>query len=203
MTTTVSTSPFSRSGLERVLRALGLLVWLLLAPWQAWAAENGIRNAEILASEEGFVVNADIDLALTNRLEDALRRGVSLYFVAELEITRDRWYWLDEEVVMRRLDYRLSYHAITRAYRLSIGSLHQNFDSLEAAFQTMRRIRSWNVAERGELQVGATYNAALRMALDPTQLPKPFQVTAFSSRDWNIGTDWYRWTFQAMAPEGR
>ncbi|MBL8446065.1 MAG: DUF4390 domain-containing protein [Zoogloeaceae bacterium] len=203
MTTTASILPSFANGLDRTLRGLGLAIWLVLAAMPSMAAEGAVRHAEIQSSEEGYVVNADFDLALTNRLEEALRRGVSLYFVAELEITRHRWYWLDEDVVRQRLDYRLSYQAITRAYRLSIGSLHQNFDSLAAAFQTMLRIRNWNVAERGELRPGETYDAALKMVLDTTQLPKPFQVTAFSSRDWNLGTDWYRWTFVAAPPEAR
>ena len=32
------------------------------------------------------------------------------------------------------------------------------------------------------------------MRLDTSQLPRPFQLTAVGSRDWNIGSDWYRWT---------
>ena len=200
--------PSCRSRLERLGRALSLA--LLLPLWAvlclhapaAWA-ENQIRDAEILSTEEGYVVNADIDLSLNNRLEDALRRGVSLYFLLECEISRPRWYWFDEEVVSHSIAYRLSYQAITRAYRLSIGSLHQNFDSLEAAFRTMLRVRNWSVAERGELRPGLSYNVALRLALDTSQLPKPFQVTALGSRDWNLATDWMRWTFLATPPEPR
>lgn len=192
--------------LERLGRALALvmaLLFALVAPGPALAAENQIRSAEIVASEEGYVVNADIDLTLNNRLEDALRRGVSLYFVLEFEVTRPRWYWFDESLVDEVRNYRLSYHAITRAYRLSIGSLHQNFDSMEEAFRTMLRVRNWVVAERGGLTPGQSYYAALRMALDTTQLPKPFQVTAIGSRDWNLGTDWARWSFLAGTPEPR
>jgi hypothetical protein len=193
---------FSASRLERLGRTLVVTMALsLFAPTLVGASENQIRSAEIVSTEEGYVVNADIDLSLNNRLEDALRRGVSLYFVLEFEVSRPRWYWLDESVVEQLRTYRLSYHAITRAYRLSIGSLHQNFDTLEAAFRTMLRVRSWAVAERGELVPGRSYNAAIRLALDTSQLPKPFQVTAIGSREWNLGTDWMRWIFVATAPE--
>lgn len=198
--------PFSPSGLERLGRLLALVLALVVGaagPGPALAAENQIRKAEIVATEDGFVVNADIDLTLNNRLEDALRRGVSLYFVLEFEVSRPRWYWFDEALVDEIRNYRVSYHAITRAYRLSIGSLHQNFESLEEAFRTMLRVRNWAVAERGVLIPGQSYDASLRMALDTTQLPKPFQVTAIGSRDWNLGTDWARWTFLAGTPEPR
>src|SRR5574337_1535035 len=141
--TTAFTMPSCRSWLEGLGRALGLALLLaLLASLSLWApraeADNQIRNAEILATDEGYVVNADIDLSLNPRLEEALRRGVSLYFVLECDIYRPRWYWLDEQVVNQSITYRLSYQAITRAYRLSIGSLHQNFDSVEAASKCLQ-----------------------------------------------------------------
>jgi uncharacterized protein DUF4390 len=195
--------PFCTSRLKRLGRILALALLLGFAGATPSFAENQIRSAVILSTEEGYVVNADIDLTLGNRLEEAVRRGVSLYFVVEFEVSRFRWYWFDEELVQRTLSYRISYHAITRSYRLTIGSLHQNFDSLEEAFRTMLRIRNWSVAERGELHPGESYNAALRMGLDISQLPKPFQVTAIGSRDWNVSTDWLRWTFLATVPEIR
>src|SRR6185369_4162621 len=78
--TTASTMPSCTSRLELLGRVLGgallpLLITLLAVMAPARAAENQIRSAEILSTEEGFVVNADIDLTLNNRVEDALRRG--------------------------------------------------------------------------------------------------------------------------------
>jgi len=196
--------PSSPNRLERFGQALlPILLTLLAVLTPAQAAENQIRSAEILSTEEGYVVNADIDLTLNKRLEEALQHGVSLYFVLEFEVSRPRWYWFDALLVDQVRNYRLSYQAITRVYRLSIGSLHQNFDTLDAAFRTMLRVRNWNVAERGELPAGQSYNAALRLALDTAELPKPFQVSAIGSRDWNLATDWLRWTFLAGAPETR
>jgi hypothetical protein len=40
------------------------------------------------------------------------------------------------------------------------------------------------------------YLAELRLRLDTTQLPKPLQINALASRDWNLSSDWYRWTFR-------
>ena len=97
------------------------------------------------------------------------------------------------------LNYRVSYNAITRSYRLSVGNFHQSFETLDAAVRTMQRIRSWQIAPTTELKAGTSYNVALRFQLDTTLLPKPFQVTAIGSRDWNLATDWLRWTFLAGA----
>ncbi len=195
---TASTSPSCASRIEALLRHCVLVA--LAAVALGAHAEGAIRSAEIIPGDEGYVLNADIELELNPRLVDAVSRGVSLYFTTELVIERPRWYWFDDVIVERSLDYRLSYHAITRSYRLSIGSIHQNFDSLDAAVRTMQRVRNWQVAEKGELTAGVSHEVALRFRLDTSQLPKPFQVTAIGSRDWNIGTDWMHWTFLPGAP---
>jgi hypothetical protein len=196
--TTVSTTRCFASRPERLLR------WILcaLAAVLAFAAhaEGMIRSAEIVRGDGGYVLNADIDLELNPRLVDAITRGVSLYFTTEVVIERPRWYWLNATVVERSLDYRLSYHAITRSYRLSIGTIHQSFDNLDSAVRTMQRVRNWQVAEVETLQAGVSHQVSLRFRLDTSQLPKPFQVTAIGSSDWNIGTDWMRWTFLPGAP---
>lgn len=191
---------FSASVIERLRAAVAALL-LSLAVVSAAFADGRIEYAEIVPSEEGYVVNADIDLELNPRLVDAVTRGVSLYFTAQFLVERDRWYWLDEVVAERVLNFRVSYNAITRSYRLSVGNFHQSFDSLDAAVRTMQRIRNWQIVPVGELKSGTSYRAALRFALDTSLLPKPFQVTAIGSRDWNLGTDWQRWTFLAGGPQ--
>ena len=197
-TMTASILPACTRSAERLLRAFAVLALLvpLLFGQAAQASDARVVRAEIVRGDgSGYVLNADIDIELNPRLADAVRRGVSLYFTTELRIERPRWYWLNELAVERSLEYRLSYHAITRSYRLSIGSFHQSFDTLDAAVRTMRRVRNWQVAELADLTAGVSHQVALRFRLDTSQLPKPFQVTAIGSRDWNLGTDWATWTF--------
>ncbi|GAB1461963.1 MAG: DUF4390 domain-containing protein [Thauera sp.] len=195
---TASITRSSASGPERAVRfVVGALFALCALLAQA---ESAIRSAEIVPGDGGYVLNADIEIELNPRLIDAVTRGVSLYFTTEVVIERPRWYWLNETVARRSLDYRLYYHAITRSYRLSVGTLHQNFDELEEALHTMQRVRNWLVAETEVIQAGVSHEVSLRFRLDTSQLPKPFQVTAIGSSDWNVETDWMNWTFLPGAP---
>jgi len=195
---TASITRSSASGPERAVR---FVVGALFALFALFAqAESVIRSAEIVPGDGGYVLNADIEIELNPRLIDAVTRGVSLYFTTEVLIERPRWYWLNETVVRRSLDYRLYYHAITRSYRLSVGNLHRNFDELDEALQTMQRVRNWLVAETNVLTAGVSHEVSLRFRLDTSQLPKPFQVTAIGSSDWNVETEWVRWTFLPGAP---
>jgi hypothetical protein len=181
-----------------------LRLWLLalaFLPALAWAAEIDIANPQLQAGDDGYVLAADFRFELNPRLEEAVAKGVVLYFVADFELTKARWYWLDEKLVSRSQIYRLSYNALTRQYRLSVGSgLHQSFASLSDALQVLSRLRNWVVVERGEkgVRAGDTYDAALRLRLDVTQLPRPFQITALGNKDWSLASDWKTW--QANLP---
>lgn len=177
------------------LCALSLLCFATLV----LGADGVISNARIERDEGGYVLHADIELELSPRLAEAVSRGVSLYFVTEFRVERPRWYWFDQLVVQRNLEYRLYYHAITRSYRLSIGSLHRSFDDLDSAVRTMLRVRHWQVTDVEALEPGMPYEIALRFRLDPSQLPKPFQVAAISGGDWSLETEWTRWIYTPAA----
>lgn len=172
---------------------LGVLLWFA-APG-AQAGDITVRNPILSASEDGYVLAADFNVNLNARLEDAVARGVALYFVVDFELTRSRWYWLDEQLASRSQSVQLSYHALTRQYRLSTGTLHQSFRSLDDALSILSRLRNWLVVDKGAVQADHTYLAAVRMRLDLTQMPKTFQVNALANRDWNLVSEWARWSF--------
>ena len=168
----------------------------LLAATVAQAEGVEVRHAALVAGEEGYYLEADFDIALNPTLEDALNKGVPLYFLLEFEVIRPRWYWLNEKVFSTQQQYRLSYNALTRQYqyRLGVGSLFQNFGALAEALDFLSRVRRRQVLEAGVLSKGNTYIAGVRMRLDVSQLPKPFQLNALASRDWNFGSEWHRWS---------
>ncbi|MBX3662995.1 MAG: DUF4390 domain-containing protein [Burkholderiales bacterium] len=189
---TVFSTPFwKRSELAALLLAL------LLAASAALAAQpHGIevRKATFVAEEDHYVLDADIDVVLSAPLEDALNKGIPLYFTLEFELVRPRWYWFNDRAFYREQQYRLSYSALTRQYRIGIGAFYQNFPTLKEALQVMSKVRRREEPEPGSLSKGTAYIAGLRLRLDTSQLPKPFNLNALGSREWSLGSDWYRWT---------
>ena len=159
------------------------------------AAAQGItiRNATVEAADDGYQLDADFDIQLSPRLEEAVNRGVALYFVVEFELTRPRWYWFDEKPVQLSKTYKITYTPLLRQYRLTVGNVYQNFTRLEEVVRVLARVRGWPAAEKGALRKDGPYLAQIRMRLDTSQLPKPFQLDAVGSRDWNLSSDWYRW----------
>jgi hypothetical protein len=180
---------------RRLLNAWLCGLLLLSGSSTILASDISVRNPVLSPSDEGYLLSADFNINLNARLDDAIARGVTLYFVVDFELTRARWYWLDEQVISRSQTFQLSYHALTRQYRLSSGALHQSFTSLDDAQRILSRLRNWLVLERGAVRFGESYQAAVRMRLDLSQMPKTFQVNALANRDWNLSSEWARWIF--------
>ena len=188
--------PFWKSARPHWLLALGALVLALFAAAGPARAE-GITPVvvKIESGDDGYRLDAEFDIQFSPRLEEAVNRGVALFFVVEFELSKPRWYWFDEKPVQLSQTYKITYTPLLRQYRLSVGSAYQNFRRFDDVVQALSRVRGWPVADKGTLRKeGGAYQAAIRMRLDTAQLPKPFQLNAVASRDWNLASDWYRWT---------
>lgn len=173
----------------------GLL--LLLAAPPAQAEEIEVREVALRRVDEGLSLDVDFGFELTPRLADIVANGVPLYFSVEFELTRRRWYWLDQTAASQRLSLRLSYHALSRQYRLSTGLLQQSFPTLEEALNVLSRVRNWVVVDRTVRLSDADYEAAVRMRLDTALLPKPFQLSALTGRDLHLESPWKRFIVRA------
>jgi hypothetical protein len=175
---------------------LGLLVSLLVAFAPVAYATEGIevKAATLELADDGWQLGAEFDIQFSPRLEEAVNRGVPLYFVVEFELSRPRWYWFDEKPVQFSQTYKISYTPLLRQYRLSVGNVYQNFTRFEEVTRVLSRLRGLQIADRNAFSKDATYQAGIRMRLDTAQLPKPFQLNAIASRDWTLASDWHRWS---------
>jgi Domain of unknown function (DUF4390) len=188
--------PRNPAGWQRTIVAW-LLFWLTTGVALASTDRIDVERAALESREDGYYVSADFDFDLKPRIVDALEHGLTVYFVVEANLTRSRWYWFDEKAVDAVLTYRLSYHALTRQYRLATGeNLQSGFASLPEAITAMSHVRDWKVAERGALKIGETYDAAVRMRLDTTQWPKPFQINALTNHEWTLESERKRFPFE-------
>ena len=161
----------------------------------AYSAEGlSVKKAELVAVDDTYVLHANFDIDLGKPLEEALDKGITLNFLVELEVTRPRWYWVDENIATVRQHVRISYHALTRQYQLISNNSNLSFSSLVEAKEELKNISEWKVFERSLLKKGKAYQAALRMKLDLKHLPKPLQVDALGSKEWGLASEWFRFT---------
>jgi hypothetical protein len=194
-----------RASLAALLLALG--AWLLpaLAHAQAQGATAEVTQLRLERGEEGLLLSAAVRFELPTVVEEALAKGIPMFFVAEATLLQDRWYWYDRRVASAARHMRLSYQPLTRRWRLQVSAspiggaglaLGQTFDTREEALAAVQRISQWKIAE-GELDPDARYYVDFRFRLDISQLPRPFQIGAVGQAEWNISAA----RAQRVAPE--
>jgi len=180
--------------LRALLSALSFAL-AIVTPLSVSAEGITVKKAELVANEEWYFLQADFDIDLNKSLEEALEKGISLNFLVDLEVTRPRWYWVDEVIVSTRQNVRISYHALTRQYHFSSNNTNWSFNTLAEAKDELKHVANWKVFERNVVKKGTAYRAALRMKLDIKQLPKPLQVDALGTKEWDLASEWFRFPF--------
>jgi hypothetical protein len=171
---------------------LGMLLTLHSA--QAGNSSNiHIKSAELTLVEDAYVLNSEFDISLSPFIEDALNKGIPLTFLVEFQLSTPRKYWFDDEVVSQSHHLTLSYHALSRQYLINRSGRQQSYSSLQKAKEDLSKIKDWAVLDKRVLKKGEAYQAALRVRLDQSKLPKPLQVEAAGSEDWSILSERYRW----------
>ncbi len=183
---------------------LNWLAWLLavfmLCLATAATAQSGLQDSPQLKIErmdDGLWLSTQVNFELPVVVEDALLKGIPIFFVAHARLLRDRWYWINKTVASAQRRMRLSYQPLTRRWRLNIATgeapdvsqglaLNQNFESLAEAMSNIRRISRWKIAELADIEPGIRHVVEFSFLLDVSQLPRPLQIGTLGQSDWLI-----------------
>jgi hypothetical protein len=192
-----------------LLHVLCLLLGLLLAgPALADGAAVDVSPLQVDRMEDGLYLTTSVRFELPAVVEEALQKGIPMFFLVEADLVRERWYWYDKRLTHATRTLRLAFQPLTRRWRLSAGpgagtnpglglALSQNFESLDEALATLQRISRWKVVDASELESDATYSLDFRFRLDLTQLPRPFQIGVVGQSEWTVVAN----RRQRLAPE--
>jgi Domain of unknown function (DUF4390) len=187
-------------GAVRLLRHL-LLGICLGGLWTAGigsARATEITQLRVERADDGLHLSASVNFDIPPVVEDALMKGIPLFFVIEADIYRDRWYWTDPRVASAARTVRLAYQPLTRRWRINIASglisnsaglratLNQNYETLSEAVSAIQRVARWKIAENSEVPADASYRLEFSFRLDLSQLPRPFQIGMAGQSEWNV-----------------
>lgn len=193
MHTTVSSMPYYKK--IKQICSLWLLTLFVVGVYPAHASSSSlvVKEAEISAIDENYVLNADVDIKFNSEIEQAISKGFELSFLVEFQLFSPRKYWFDDEIVTITHRVVLSYHALSRQYLLIKGDQQKVFATLDEAKQALAEIRDLKVFQKSDLEKGEVYKAILLMRLDYTKLSKALQVDAIGSDDWKISSPRFEW----------
>lgn len=166
---------------------------------QSWAdtVPADISAMKVERSDEGLYLSANLQFDLPVQVDDALRQGIPIYFVAEAQVQRERWYWSDQQLGTATRYYRLTHQPLTRRWRLHISNtsftsssgglvLGQTYEQLEDALAAIQRISRWKIMEPGPLNGASGVSVQLRFRVDLSALPRPLQIGALGRSGWNL-----------------
>ena len=194
-----TTQSLKNEALEVIARLiLAACLCLLWVPAASAAAPTEITQLRTERSEDGVYLSAVVRFDVPPVVEDALLKGIAIYFVVEAEVYRDRWYWTDLRVSSAARTMRLAYQPLTGRWRVNIVSglitsssglratLNQNYETMLEALSAIQRVAHWKIADASEVELGEPYMLNLNFWLDLSQLPRPFQIGVAGQRDWTI-----------------
>ena len=176
-----------------VTAVLGLGVALAQAP----IAGAETPQLRLERADDALWLSTQLQFDLSPAVLDALHKGIPIFFVAEADVLRERWYWTNKKIVTAKRQFRLAYQPLTNRWRLNITSgemvepalglaLNQNFDSWRDALATVRRMTRWKIADASDLAPNARYLVEFRFRLDLAQLPRPLQIGTLGQSDWSV-----------------
>jgi hypothetical protein len=176
-----------RSWVPMVWLALAtLLAGLATAP-VARAADPELSTFELVHNEEGLLLNYAVNLDLPRAVDDALSKAVPLFFVAEAEVFRNRFYWRDQRIGDSVRRWRVVFQPLTSTYRVTFdGGLSQNYTTRAEALATIGRGARWKIAENAQIDEGSRHYVEFSFRLDTSQLPRPMQIGIGGEKDWAL-----------------
>ena len=159
-----------------------------------------VQQIQLEWTEAGVFLTANLKFELSAPVEDALRKGIPMYFVADAELYRDRWYWTDQKLASETRHMRLAFQPLTRRWRLNVAptpistsglgvTLNQSFDNLQDALASVQRFARWKIGELPDIEPDAKLHVEFSFRLDVSQLPRPFQIGAVGQSDWNLAVN--------------
>ncbi|CAN5331327.1 DUF4390 domain-containing protein [soil metagenome] len=180
---------------HKTLPKLAVIRWafaaLLLVLCALGARAEGVDLTQLTTQrgEDGLELSFSTRFELPRAAEDALLKGVPIYFVADVTVFRNRWYWRDTRIARSSRSWRLAWQPLTRQYKISTGGLNQSFPSLSEALSSLRGVAGWRVAEPKEIEDEGRYYLEFSYRLDTSQLPRPMQIGLGSPQGWGLSVE--------------
>lgn len=197
---TVSFTRFlKKAGFDALARRLAvfcLSLGLLLAA--GYAPATDLTQLKVERTDDGVYLSAVVAFELPPVVEDALMKGIPMFFVVETDVYQSRWYWADRRVASATRTIRLAFQPLTRRWRVNIvtglinnsaglrATLNQNYDTLAEALGVVQRLSRWRIADSSDLDPDVVHKLEFSFRLDLSQLPRPFQIGVAGQKDWTI-----------------
>ena len=141
------------------------------------------------------MLDARLQLVLSDEALDALNNGVPLTIELALEVIRVRRFLPDAEEASLDLRYALEYRPLSQRYivRNLNSSTQDSFATLYSALNSLGRIDGLPVVDDAILDPDSDYRMRLQAVLSTRQYPAPLRMIFFWRDQWQLKSEWFEW----------
>ena len=172
-----------------------LAIMALLLSGAVFGQDMQIRSAFVEPSSGVLLLSAQVEFQLPAGAQQAIRDGVELSLTFDVEITRARRFWADEDVAQLQQRYQLLYHAVSGRFLVrNLNSGEQDsYPTLDAALESLYQIRRIPILDEALVRRKGRYEISLRAGLDVHTMPDVLRFIVFWADDWRQSSEWYTW----------
>ena len=186
--------------LAQLLLSLSLLFSASVIAETAKNTEHAfiVKHAETVLIDQVYHVNAKLEYHFSNEALDALNNGVPLIILLNIEVEKQRSWWMNKNIATLEQGYLLLYHALSEKFvvhNLNSG-IQENYSSLHSALYALGDLQQLPVLDTKLLEKNTNYIFKLRSFLDIESLPAPMRPLAYISSQWQLKSNWYVWTLK-------
>ena len=157
-----------------------------------------VEHATLRPVDGTYVADARIGFTFSEDNLEAMRNGVALTVILDVEVRREHGRWWHETLVAHEIRYRIETKVLTGRYRihnLYDGSM-RNYRSLDEMTSALGHLESIPVIARERLPADARFTARIRARLDIEALPSPMRPIAYLNPKWRLNSGWFEWRIE-------
>ena len=187
------------------------LATLLLAAFMACVAGGAradaldglleVRSAYMSIDSGVFQLFARVAYPVNDDIRAALKDGLTLTFDLDVVVSKERRFWVDDDVAKYTLHRELVYHAVSDRYLTRdvdprANTQQHSYATLEEALEALGTVDAWPVLVASQLNVNRDYRVSLRAGVRRGRLPDTLRVLLFWTDDWHRESEWFSWSLQ-------
>jgi hypothetical protein len=159
-----------------------------------------VSSAYVGDGQGVYLLFARVTYPVNDDIRAALKDGLMLIFDLDVVVSRERRFWVDENVAEYTLRRELLYHAVSDRYVArevdSRNTEQHSFSTLEEALEYLGTVEAWPFLLYSQITANRQYRVSLRAGVRRGRLSDTMRVLMFWTDDWHRESEWFSWSLQ-------
>lgn len=154
-----------------------------------------VRSATTILDQKNYLLDARLQLFLSDEALNALNSGVPLTIELSIEIIRSRRFLPDAKEDELQFQYELEYRPLSQRYIVKDvqGDTQDSYATLFSALNKLGKVQDLILTQNSSLDPQANYRFRLQALLSTKQYSAPLRMLFFWRNQWDLKSEWFEW----------